>query len=116
MLRFAADECFDGRILRGLLRRIPNLDVVRIQDADLSGADDPAVLRWAAATGRVLLTQDATTMTRWAYERIDAREAMPGIIEVGQDIPVGRAIEDLVLLALAGAPEDCDGRIVYLPL
>jgi Domain of unknown function (DUF5615) len=48
MLRLAADENLNGDIVRGLLRRNPKLDVVRIQDAGLSGADDPSVLEWAA--------------------------------------------------------------------
>jgi hypothetical protein len=44
MLRLAADENFNNNILRGLLRRHPGLDVFRIQDVGLSGADDPTVL------------------------------------------------------------------------
>lgn len=34
MLRLAADENFDGRIVRGLLRVLPDLDLVRVQDSD----------------------------------------------------------------------------------
>jgi hypothetical protein len=30
MLRLAADENFDGRIVRGMLRVLPNLDLVGI--------------------------------------------------------------------------------------
>ena len=30
-----------------MLRRSPNLDIVRIQDVGLSGADDPTVLEWS---------------------------------------------------------------------
>ena len=37
MLRFAVDEDFDNRILRSLLRRLPSLDIVRIQDEGLLG-------------------------------------------------------------------------------
>ncbi len=48
MLRLAADENFNGNIVRGLLRRRPDLDIVRIQDVGLAGADDPAILAWAA--------------------------------------------------------------------
>lgn len=33
MLRFAADENLNNDIVRGLLRRAPALDIVRIQDA-----------------------------------------------------------------------------------
>ena len=52
MLRLAADENFNNNVIRGLLRRVPALDIVRIQDVGLSGADDPSVLEWAALEGR----------------------------------------------------------------
>jgi len=72
MLRLAADENFNHNIVRGLLRRKPNLDIVCIQDVGLSEADDPAILEWAANENRVLLTHDVSTMTYYAYERIQA--------------------------------------------
>jgi len=62
MLRLAADENFNNDIVRGLWRRESELDIVRIQEVGLSGADDPTVLEWAAREGRVLLTHDVTTM------------------------------------------------------
>jgi Domain of unknown function (DUF5615) len=55
MLRLLADENFNGRILRALKRQIPDLDVVRAQDTPLSGADDPALLEFAADEKRPLL-------------------------------------------------------------
>ncbi len=70
MLRFAADENFNNDIVRGLRRRKPDLDILRVQEAGLSGAVDPDVLEWAAREGRVLLTHDVATMTRYAYERL----------------------------------------------
>jgi hypothetical protein len=48
VISFAADENFDGTIIRGLLKRNPALDIVRIQDVGLAGADDPRVLEWTA--------------------------------------------------------------------
>lgn len=116
MLRFAADENFDRRIVRGLLRRLPNLDLVRSQEADLSGTDDPTVLQWAADQQRVVLTHDVTTMTHYAYERILHGQPMPGIVEVRGDLPIGDAIEDLLLLAEVGKPEDLENQILYIPL
>jgi len=44
MLRFLADEDFDNELVRGMLRRLPTMDIVRAQDAGLSGALDPRVL------------------------------------------------------------------------
>ena len=66
MLRLAADENFNGDIVRGLLRRNPKLDIVRVQDVGLSGADDPSVLQWAADQGRILVTHDISTLAKHA--------------------------------------------------
>ena len=44
-LRFLVDEDFDNDIVRGLLRRLPILDVVRAQDVGLSEAATDGVAR-----------------------------------------------------------------------
>jgi len=116
MIRFAADENFNNDIVRGLLRRKPDLDIVRIQDVGLSGADDENVLQWAASQGRILLTHDVATMTHYAYERIQANKPMPGIFEVGREVPIGMAIEDIFLIAECGLEGEWEGQIYYLPL
>ncbi|MFY7934380.1 MAG: DUF5615 family PIN-like protein, partial [Microcystis aeruginosa] len=56
MIKLLVDENFDNTIVRGLFRRNPMLDMVRVQDVGLSGMDDPTILEWAAQEGRVLLT------------------------------------------------------------
>ena len=43
-MKFLADENFDNTIIRGLLRRKPDVDVVRVRDIGLAGEDDPTVL------------------------------------------------------------------------
>jgi predicted nuclease of predicted toxin-antitoxin system len=82
MLRLAIDEDFNNRILRGLLRRKDDLDIVRVQDAGLKGQGDAEVLEWAATQGRVLLTHDVTTMRQHADRRRAAGLPMPGIFAV----------------------------------
>ena len=116
MLLLAADENFNNDIVRGLLRRKPELDIVRIQDVGLSGADDPTVLEWAAQEGRVLLTHDVSTMTHHAYERVRAGKSMPGIFEVSRDLPLARVIEDILLLAECSLEGEWEGQVRYLPL
>ncbi|MFH1919753.1 MAG: DUF5615 family PIN-like protein [Planctomycetota bacterium] len=116
MLPLAADENLNNDIVRGLLRRNPDLDIVRIQDVGLAGADDPTVLRWAAAEGRVLVTHDVSTLTYYAYERVRAKEAMPGVFEVPRSVSVGQAIEDLLLLAECSLEGEWEGQVWYLPL
>ena len=116
MLRLAADENLNNNIVRGLLRRQPELDIVCIQDVGLSGADDPTVLEWAAQEGRVLLTHDVSTITRYAYERVRAGQPMPGVFEVSRNVPIGRAIEDILLLAEYSLDGEWEGQVRYLPL
>lgn len=117
MLRFLADENFNGRILRGLQRRVPELDVVRAQDIDeLYGQDDPVVLAWAADAGRVVLTQDVATMAGYAYERVVAGQPMPGVFEVDQDMPIGQAVEQLELIVQASLPGEWEGQVRFFPL
>jgi len=88
VLRIAVDENFHGDIVRGLLRRQPEIDLVRVQDAGLSGADGPNVLAWAAREGRMLFTHDVTTMTHFAYERVSTGLPMPGVFEVGRTVSI----------------------------
>ena len=116
MLRLAADENFNNDIVRGVLRRNPATDIVRVQDAGLSGADDPTILDWTARTGRVLLTHDVTTITRYAYERVRNGNSMPGVFEVGRGVPISVAIEDILLLAEYSLEGEWEGQVRYLPL
>jgi hypothetical protein len=89
---------------------------VRAQDVSLSGVDDPEVLAWAAREGRVLLTHDVSTITRYAYERVAGGLPMPGVAELDQDAPVGSVIPDLLLLAEASRPDEWERQVLYLPL
>lgn len=116
MLRLATDENFNNDILRGLLRQLPDLDIVRIQDVAISGAEDPDVLAWTAQEGRILLTHDVRTITKYAYERIAAGLAMPGVFEVSRTLPIGQVVIDLVLIATCSVEGEWEGQVRYLPL
>ena len=116
MLRFAADENFSMHIVSGVLRRLPDADIVRVQDAGLEGADDTVVLEWAAGEGRVLLTHDSATVTAFAYERVERGLPMPGVFEVSLKVPTSVAIEDILLLAECSLENEWEGQVNYLPL
>lgn len=116
MFAVAADENLDGRVLRGLLLRLPSLDAVRVQDAGLGGADDRVILEWAANEGRVLLTHDVNTMTAFAGQRLAAGEPMPGLVILPQSEAVGDVIDALRVLLEAHGPDDVRNRVLYLKL
>jgi Domain of unknown function (DUF5615) len=116
VLAFLADENFSGRVVRGLRRRRPDLDIVRVQDIGLSGADDPAVLEWAARFSRIVLTHDVTTMTAHAYARVNDGLPMPGVFEIKRTVPVGRAIEEILICAECSFEGEWEGQVIFLPL
>ena len=64
----------------------------------------------------MLLTHDVATITRYAYERVQAGQPMPGVFEVSRDLPMGRAIEDMLLLAECRLEGEWAGQVRYLPL
>ena len=115
-LRFLIDEDFDNDIVRGMLRRLPTLDIVRVQDVERSGNPDPIVLERAAQDGRVLLTHDVSTMTAHAYARVASGLPMAGVFAVSQLASIHAVIEDLVLLAECSLPGEWEGQVRYVPL
>lgn len=116
MLKLAADENLNNDILRGLRRMLPTVDIVRVQDVGLMGADDPQVLEWAATERRVLLTHDVTTMTELAYQRVARAEPMPGIFEIPATLSTREAINDLRLIVECSVEGEWEGQVRYLPL
>lgn len=52
MIRFLLDENFNGKIERGLRARKPHVDMIRVQDTAMYGADDPAILAWVVSKKR----------------------------------------------------------------
>jgi hypothetical protein len=114
--RFLADENFNQRIVRGLIRRSPELDVLAVQEVGLSGAADAEVLEWAANELRIVVTHDVSTMSRDAVRRVEAGLFMPGVIECPRSVLIGAAIEDLVLIAECSLDGEWRDTILYLPL
>lgn len=114
-MRLLTDENFNGAILRGLVRRLPKLDIVRVQDVGLMNTDDPQILEWAASEGRILLTHDVTTITMYAYERVNQGLTMTGVVEVIAKAPIGKIIDDLELFICCSEPEEYEGQVLFIP-
>jgi hypothetical protein len=55
-------------------------------------------------------------MSAFAYERVKHGLRMPGIFEVSQDMAIGQAIEEIVLIAEASLEGEYEEQVRYLPL
>ena len=115
MVRILTDNDFHGRIIRGLLRRRPGFDVIRVQDIGLAGAMDPEILVWAAENDRIVATRDHNTMIGYARARMAAGEVMPGLFVVDHSAPIGRTLDTLLLIDDDSQHSEWSNRIEFLP-
>jgi hypothetical protein len=115
-MRFAADENFDGNILKERRKRFPDLDNVRVQDTRMYQAPDPAVLGWAAKEERIILTHDVQTLVGDAYAHVEQGLPLPGVILIPDTLPIGKALDDLEVAIGAGSPDNFKDRVTFIPL
>lgn len=116
MLRLLTDENFNKHIVRGLHRRIPNLDLLSVRDVGLTSTPDPLILNWSAQHDRALLTHDKKTMTKYAEELLIQGEPMAGVVFVPELLAIGRAIDDLQIVIECYSQAEMQNRLEYLPL
>jgi hypothetical protein len=116
MLRLASDADVHGDILRGLRRRFPEIDLLRVQDVLPEGTEDPEILSWAGAENRVLITNDRNTMVGFVYQRVAAGQPLPGVIVTTNEQSIGSAIDDILLIAEYMPEEEIRNQVVvFLP-
>ena len=116
MLRLLTDENFNEDILRGLRRRLAEQEFLSVRGAGLAGLPDHSLLNWAFQENRIILTHDEKTMTVFASQLIAKGEPMAGLIFVPDQMPLGRAINDLELVLMCYSQSDMRNRIERLPL
>lgn len=115
-VRFQADADLDGRVLRGLRRAASEIDIQSATDAGLPGVADPEVLRLASGQGRVLVSQDRRTMPIHFRRYVNSGANSSGVILLREGVPIGAAIEDLVLIWSASEADEWINRLVWIPL
>lgn len=116
MLWLLTDQNFNGRVLRGLRRRVRNLDLVRAFDAGLARREDADLLEWAAKENRIVVSHDVNTMPAFAYDRIRDGQSMPGVFIIPNSMAIGQAIDELEFAVEAMSAEECRDQVIYFPL
>src|SRR2546422_1074344 len=116
MLRLLIDQDLDHDILRALIRRIPQLDVVTAFEIGMGRATDPDLLAWAAQEKRILITHDKTTMPVHAANLIRDGKNMAGLIIVSRRLALHQVLDDLELIITCSEGDEWNNVIQYLPL
>jgi hypothetical protein len=113
--RFQADADFNQKIVLGLRRREPVIDFKDTHAGGVIGAPDPEVLHKAADLGRILISHDRKTTPAHFARFLESRSS-PGLIIVPQDLDIGLAIEDLLLVWEASDAAEWRDKVGFLPL
>ena len=117
MLRLATDADVHGAIIRGLRRRLPTIDLMRVQDVLPPNTPDSEVLAWTTTANRVLITNDRNTMVGLAYQRAAVEDSVPGLIATSNEQSIGSAIDDILVVAECMSERELrDQIVVFLPL
>jgi hypothetical protein len=114
-VRFLADANLDQDIVAGILRREPEVDFELPQGVIPQGMQDPEVLAVAASLSRILVTHDVRTMPQHFGEFITSSDC-PGLILVPRSMPIGQAIEEILLIWEVSEAEEWTNHFRRLPL
>ena len=115
MLRLLIDQDLDHDILRGLIRRLPQLDAMTAFEIGMSEATDRELLTMAAREGRIVVTHDRRTMPAHAADLMGAGKNIAGLFVVPRSLPLQQAIEDLELMITCSEHDVWVNIIRYLP-
>jgi hypothetical protein len=108
---------FDHNVSRAIVEslRLREVDVLTAFEDKAHELSDSKLLERATASSRVLCSSDTDMVVEARTRQRDGR-AFPGVIFVPQEVPIGRCIEDLELIAKAGTLDELADSLLFLPL
>jgi Domain of unknown function (DUF5615) len=120
-LRFVLDENLRGQLWRATQRHnalgLNPIDVTRVGDPpDLPlGATDSDILIWAERAGRVIVSNDRTTLPSHFWSHIQSGNHSPGLFLIRPRSTISQIIYHLVLAAYAADPAQLRDQIEWIP-
>jgi len=91
------------------------MDFRDAHEGGVIGLSDLDVLRIAAESDRILVSHDRRTMPANLARFLETHSS-PGVIIVSQDLDIGAAIEDLLVIWGASDSEEWRDQIGFIPL
>ncbi len=117
MRRFLIDENISPRYRTQLLRHEPSLTVLVIGDEDVParGTPDPEILEWCEQNQFNLITNNRQSMPEHLSDHLSAGHHVPGIFTINLEVPMGKIIDQLLLIVGASDEEEYIDQIIYIP-
>jgi hypothetical protein len=98
--------------------RAPEIPIWRVGQpaAPSISTPDPQLLRWCEQHEFLLFTNNRKTMPRHLADHLAAGGHVPGIIMPKAGAAFGEILDDLVLITVAGRPDEFRDTVTYVPL
>ena len=118
MRRFLIDENISPRYRTQLLYHEPSLTVLVIGDEGVParGTPDSEILEWCEQNQLNLITNNRESMPQHLSDHLSAGHHVPGIFTINLEVPMGKIIEELLLIVGASDEDEYIDRITYIPL
>ena len=118
MRRFLINENISPEYRTQLLYHEPSLTVMVIGDegAPARGTPDPEILAWCEQHQFSLITNNRESMPQHLSDHLSAGNHVPGIFTINLAVPMGKIIEELLLIASASDEDEYIDEIKYVPL
>jgi predicted nuclease of predicted toxin-antitoxin system len=113
-LRYYFDHHVQGPVAEGLRRR--GLEVITAKDDGARQLPDESLLARATELGCVLVTNDEDLVVIASAWQATGRPFAGIVYMTRQQIPYGKLIEDLQLIAEGYTPDEMVNRVEYVPL
>jgi hypothetical protein len=114
---FLMDECTDPALVAGLLIAEASIDIARVggPNAPPGGTKDPDLIRAAAAVGRVLVSNDRSSMPAHLASHFAAGGHTAGVILLRGGYPLGRYVQEILGQWKTTSADEWIDRTIYLP-
>ena len=118
MRRFLIDENISPQYRTQLLNHEPSLTVLVIGDEDAppKSTPDPEILEWCEQHQFILITNNRESMPQHLSDHLSAGHHVPGIFTINLEVPMGKIIEELLLIVGASDEDEYIDQITYIPL
>jgi hypothetical protein len=115
--RFLVDEDTHGGLLQAVRRLAPGIDGIRVGDpgAPPLGTLDPDLLIAAEAMGRVLVSNDRSTMPVHLVSHFAAGRHTAGVILLRKGYSLGRYAQEIIDQWASTTADEWVDRTIYLP-
>lgn len=116
--RFLVDECVPSSLIRGLRRRMSEIDAIQVGEprAPSKGTSDEELLIFCERDSRLFITADRATVPDCFREHLQQGGHTSGILVIGPSTSLSQALDELALLHAESEAEEWIDVLQFLPM